>query len=365
MPVGSLQSHEVCNEEKEIANGGGDPGSEHWNLFKGWQVEAEDKDCTWKDSTLDQNVIDDYAVLDTEASKETFQHGSDRVKENVEDEQLVHGQNGVLHVQVVSDFVNEVSHEDLKTHALEYWDKDLEYKHRSVVVFGGHNICATDFLSTKRGTSRSQRVSDDEAEHHATEQSDRGVLLSNTKPSSDEGQKLPLPGVNPEHYKLRDTVVHILAQVAASFEGWTETRWLHSNINMLYRSQNKICQEVCNESCNRESLSSQSLHLDTLIANQWVANSNSEEVSEARCPELVEAVEESSVGIANTPEPQWWQKMHKVLLSHVSILFVLLQELWEQESTIHGCGDDTGKKHSPQEETSVEDVAWKFDSVGG
>lgn len=67
-------------------------------------------------------MIDNYAILDTKASEESFQHGSDWVEENVEDEQLVHGQDRILHVQVVSDLVQEHSHEHLKSEALEYWD---------------------------------------------------------------------------------------------------------------------------------------------------------------------------------------------------------------------------------------------------
>jgi len=103
---------------------------------------------------------------------------------------------------------------------------------------------------------------------------------------------------------LRDSIVEVLAKVAASFESGAETSRLHPHINVLNSSQNEICNEVSQESCNSESLSSQLLHLDALIAKQWMADANREEVSEARRPELVEAVEESSVGIADTPEPQ-------------------------------------------------------------
>lgn len=78
-----------------------------------------------------------------------------------------------------------------------------------------------------------------------------------------------------------------------------------------------------------------------------MADANREEVGETRRPELVEAVEESSVGIADTPEPQWWQKMHKVLLGHVGILFVLVHELGEQESAVQGCGDHATEQYGP------------------
>lgn len=68
-------------------------------------------------------------VLDSKTPEETFQHGSDGVEENVEDEQLVHCQNCVLHVEIVSDFIKEESHEYLKTDTLENRYQNLEEQH--------------------------------------------------------------------------------------------------------------------------------------------------------------------------------------------------------------------------------------------
>ena len=105
MPVGSLEGDEVSEEEQEIADRGCNPCSENWDLFKSGQVEAKYANSTWHDTTVDQDVVWDHAVLDTEPSKEAFQHDSNRVKENVEDPKLVYRQNGILHVHVLCDLV--------------------------------------------------------------------------------------------------------------------------------------------------------------------------------------------------------------------------------------------------------------------
>lgn len=97
MPVGSLKGDEVSKEQEEVANGGSCPCTEDWNFLECWHVEAKNSNSTWEESTLDDDVPWECTVLDTETSEESFQHGSNRVKENVEDEKLVHGQNGLLH----------------------------------------------------------------------------------------------------------------------------------------------------------------------------------------------------------------------------------------------------------------------------
>ena len=107
MPVGSLKSNEVGEEEEEVADRGCNPCSENWDLFKSGQVEAEYTNGTWHDTTINQDVVWDHTVLDAQSSEEAFQHDSNWVKENVEDPELVHRQNRILHVYVVSDLVQE------------------------------------------------------------------------------------------------------------------------------------------------------------------------------------------------------------------------------------------------------------------
>ena len=63
------------------------------------------------DTLIYQNMINENAILDAKTSQETFQHGSDWVKENVEVEKGVHSQNGVLDVNVWCDLVKEHTHE--------------------------------------------------------------------------------------------------------------------------------------------------------------------------------------------------------------------------------------------------------------
>lgn len=147
VPVGSLDGGEVGNEEEEVAARGRDPRSEDWNLFEGWQVEAEHKDASWHAATLHQYVVRQHAVLDTESSQEALQHGSDVVQENVEDPELIHRQDRVLHVHVIGYRIEEESHENLKAHAQGNCEQDLDDKHRSVVVLGRSYVCAADFLS--------------------------------------------------------------------------------------------------------------------------------------------------------------------------------------------------------------------------
>jgi hypothetical protein len=74
-------------------------------------------------------VVDEDGVLNTETTEKTFQHGSDRVNENVENEKLVYGENCVLHVEIICDLIQEESHKDLKTDALKdrYQNLEKEY----------------------------------------------------------------------------------------------------------------------------------------------------------------------------------------------------------------------------------------------
>lgn len=133
---------------------------------------------------------------------------------------------------------------------------------------------------------------------------------------------------------------------------------------MLNRSENQIGQEVRDEASNGKSLGPQLIHFNALVACKRMHDHNSEEVSEAWSPKLVEAVEESAVGIANSPEPKRWAEVDEVLLSHVGILLVLLEELRQQETTVHGGSEDATEKHSPKEEASIEDMTGQFNSVG-
>lgn len=41
MPVGSLESHEIGKEEKEVANRGSDPCPKNWNFFEFRHVKAQ------------------------------------------------------------------------------------------------------------------------------------------------------------------------------------------------------------------------------------------------------------------------------------------------------------------------------------
>ena len=202
-------------------------------------------------------------------------------------------------------------------------------------------------MTAKGCTSGCERVSDDEAEHHKSKESHSSILLGNSEPSSDECKKLPLPGINPEHNKLWDTIVKILAKVAAGLERWAEAGWFHSHVNVRNCSEDKVGQEVSDEASDGESFGTEHLHLNALIANEWVANANGEEVGEAWGPELVEAIEESSVGITNSPEPKRWKEMNEILLSHVGILIILIHELRKHESTVHNGGKDSAEKHGP------------------
>ena len=190
-------------------------------------------------------------------------------------------------------------------------------------------------------------------------------MLSDSEPSSNEGKKLPLPCVNPEHDQLWDTIVKILAQVAACLEGRAETGWSHPDIAVLDGSQDQVSKEIGDESRNGKALGSQVANDNNLIANEWVNHHNSEEVSEAWGPEFMEAVEESTVCIADTPEPQGWAQMKQVLLSHVSIFLVLAEEMGEHETTVGGAGEDSTKQDGPEEETSVKNMTTKLYSVGG
>lgn len=89
VPVCSLQRDEVGDEEEEVAHSDGDPGSEDRHVIESWHIEAKNEDATGKHTTLDNDVIWKDTVLDAQASEEPFQHGPNRVKEHVENEQLV------------------------------------------------------------------------------------------------------------------------------------------------------------------------------------------------------------------------------------------------------------------------------------
>lgn len=125
--------------------------------------------------------------------------------------------------------------------------EDLEDENRSIVVLASSHISSTDLTTAERCTCRGQGVTDNEAEHHGTEQSDGRILLGHTKPSSYEGKKLPLPSVNPEHDQLWDAIVQVLAKIAAGLERWTEACRPHANVTMRNGSQNKVSNEIGDE----------------------------------------------------------------------------------------------------------------------
>jgi hypothetical protein len=47
MPVSSLKSNEIDEEEKEVTCSCSDPCTEDWNFFKSWCIETKDKDTSW------------------------------------------------------------------------------------------------------------------------------------------------------------------------------------------------------------------------------------------------------------------------------------------------------------------------------
>jgi hypothetical protein len=290
-------------------------------------------------------VVWQHAVLNSKSTQETLQHGSDIVQENVEDPQLVHCQDRVLHVNVVGNCVKHESHQDLQAHALGNRQKNLHNQHRSVVVLGSGNVGATNFLSDEGSSRGSQGESNDLAEEASSEKHDGGVLFSGTEPSGDESKELPLPRVDPEHDELRNSVEQVLANVAAGSERGAEACWLHSDIGVRDDSQNKVGQEVGGESCHCKTLGAHLVDFHDLVAGDGMNQSDGEQVSKAWCPEFVETVEESSVSIADTPEPEGRKEMYKVLLSQVGILLVLFQQLSEKETTIESESDESSEHH--------------------
>lgn len=108
---------------------------------------------------------------------------------------------------------------------------------------------------------------------------------------------------------------------------------------MLDDSHDEVGQEVGDESGDCKAFCSHLVDLNDLVADKWVHHANSEEIGETWRPEFMEAVEESTICIANTPEPKGWAEVHKVLLGHVSILLILSKDVRKYESTVHGSDD--------------------------
>ena len=71
-------------------------------------------------------------------------------------------------------------------------------------------------------------------------------------------------------------------------------------------SQHQVSKEVGDESGQSEALSTQLLNLNALVTDDWMKDANCEHVSESRGPKLVIAIEKSSVGITDSPEPKRW-----------------------------------------------------------
>jgi hypothetical protein len=71
---------------------------------------------------------------------------------------------------------------------------------------------------------------------------------------------------------------------------------------LLGESQDEEGQEVGDETSEGKTFSSHLTDLHNLVANDWVEDTNSEEVGHGWSPELVERVVESTMSIANTPE---------------------------------------------------------------
>lgn len=114
-----------------------------------------------------------------------------------------------------------------------------------------------------------------------------------------------MPGVNPEHNQLRDSIIKISSKSTACLPLWAETSWFHGSSAMYEASHNEIISKVTDEHSKGKTFGSHLINSDELIADEWV-NGNKEAVGQCWCPEVIEAVKESSVSIGNTPEPNCW-----------------------------------------------------------
>lgn len=194
---------------------------------------------------------------------------------------------------------------------------------RSIIVSGSRYISCTNFLSNKSGSGRGKGISHDEVKHQEPKQGNSYILLSSAKPSCDESKKLPLPGINPEHNELWNTVIEILENVATGLACREETSWFHSLIHMLDSSQDKEGHNVCDQTCKGKTFCAHITNFHQLIANHWMTDANGEEVYEAWSPEFMEAVKEATICITKSPEPKGRCEMNQVLLCHIGIFIIL------------------------------------------
>lgn len=125
---------------------------------------------------------------------------------------------------------------------------------------------------------------------------------------------------------------------------------------MLDYSQDQIGQEVGDKSSKGESLGAKLVYFNNLITCNWMNKANCEEICEAWGPEFVIAVKESTICIADSPEPKRWQQVNEVLLRHVRIFLVLLHGVRKDETTIHSEGNNSTKHYCPEEESSVQNM---------
>ena len=169
-------------------------------------------------------------------------------------------------------------------------------------------------------------------------------MFSDSEPSSNEGEELPLPGVNPEHNQLRDSIGKISSESTACLPLGAETGWFHGGSAVLEASHNEIVGECSDELSEGKTFGSHLVDSDKLVADEWV-DGDEEAVGQGWRPEVIEAVEESSVSIGNTPEPNCWCQMKEIILSTLSVFLILSEHGGEDGGPV----EDTNE-HAEEEE---------------
>jgi len=325
---------------------------------------AEHEHGTGQDCTLDEDVIEKGAVLSTECSQEALEHASDGTEEHIENPKVVDRRDGLLHVLVVGDRVHGETEVHLQGESLDDGQCEHHGEHGSVVVFGSSDVGTSNLFSRKGGTHGGEGVSEDEHEHGGSKQENSGVLFSDSKPSSDEGKELPLPCVDPEHNQLGDSIVKISSESAACLPLGAETSWLHGGSAVLEASHNEIIGKGSDELSEGKTFGSHLVDGDQLVADKWV-DGHEEAVGQGWSPEVVKAVEESSVSIGNTPEPNCWCQVKEIILSALRVFLILSEHGGEDSSPVEDASEHAEEKERPKEQSSIEDVTRKFDFAGG
>lgn len=91
-------------------------------------------------------------------------------------------------------------------------------------------------------------------------------MFSYSKPSSNEGKALPLPGINPEHDQLRYSIVKISAKSTAGLAFWAEAGWSHGGSAVLQASQDEVIGKVGDELSKSKAFWSHFIDSDKLVA---------------------------------------------------------------------------------------------------